>query len=53
MTNISQTVRDRAILSEFLTDGVIQQYPMLKGNGFGELWPTFEGVIALLPNIII
>ena len=27
ITNILQTVRDRAILSEFLTHGVVQEYP--------------------------
>ena len=26
---------------------------MSYAKGIGELWPTFEGVIALLPNIII
>ena len=40
--NISQTVRDRAILSEFLTHRAVQVYPMLSGKRFGELWPTFE-----------
>ena len=48
--NISQTVRDRAISSEFLTRRVVLEYPMLSGKRFGELWPTFERVIALLPN---
>ena len=40
--NISQTVRDRAISSEVLTYRVVQEYPMLSGKRFGELWPTFE-----------
>ena len=53
ITNISQTVRDRAISSEFLTHRVVQEYPMLSGKRFGELWPTFEWVITLFPNIII
>ena len=51
--NISQTVRDRSISSEFMTHRVVQEYPMLSGKRFGELWPTFEWEIALLPNIII
>ena len=40
--NISQTVRDRAISSEFLTHRVVQEYSVLRGKKFGELWPTFE-----------
>ena len=49
----TQTVRDRALSSKYLTHRVVQEYPMLNGKRFGELWPTFESVIALLPNIII
>ena len=30
--NISQTIRDRAILSEFLTHRVVQEYAMLREN---------------------
>ena len=48
ITNILQTVRDRAISSKFLAHRVVQEYPMLRGKRFGELWPTFEWVIALL-----
>ena len=40
--NISQTLRDRAISSEFLTHRVVREYPMLSGKRFGELLPTFE-----------
>ena len=31
-TNISQTIRDRAISSEVLTHRVVQEYPMLRGK---------------------
>ena len=54
ITNISQTVRDRAISSEFLTHRVVQECPMLRGKIL--IFATFGGylwVIALLPNIII
>ena len=33
---------NRAISIEFLTHTVVQEYPMLRGKRFGELWPTFE-----------
>ena len=48
--NILQTVRDRAISNDFLTHRVVQKYSILSGKRFGELWPNFESVIALLPN---
>ena len=39
--NISKTVRDRAISSEFLTHRVVQEYPMLRGKI--SIVPTFVG----------
>ena len=42
--NISKTIRDRAILSKFLTHRVVQEYPMQRGkiSIFRHFWrPTW------------
>ena len=44
--NISKTVRDRAISSEFLTHRVVQEYPMQKGKI--SIFVTFGGHLGFL-----
>ena len=39
--NISKTIRDRAILSEFLTHGVVQEYPIQRKKI--SIFATFGG----------
>ena len=39
--NISETVRDRAISSEFLTQRVVQVYPVRRGKI--SIFTTFDG----------
>ena len=41
--NISKTVRDRAILSEFLTRRLVQECPMQRGKMsiFATFWPPW------------
>ena len=38
--NVSETVRDRTILSEFLNYGVVEEYSVQKGKklNFGQFW---------------
>ena len=44
--NISNTVRDRAISSEFLTHRVVQEYPMQRGKI--SIFVTFDGHLGFL-----
>ena len=44
--NISKTVRDRAISSEFLTHRVVQEYPMQRGKI--SIFATFGGHLGFL-----
>ena len=49
MTNISQTVRDRAISSEFLTCRVVEEYPMQRGKI--SIFATFGGHLGFLQKM--
>ena len=59
--NISKTVRDRAISSEFLTHRVVQQCPMQRGKisrvsyakGKKSIFATFGGHLGFLQKINI
>ena len=44
--NISKTIRDRAILSEFLTHRVVQECPMQRGKI--SIFATFGGHLGFL-----
>ena len=44
--NISKTVRDRAISTEFLTRSVVQEYPMQRGKI--SIFATFGGHLGFL-----
>ena len=46
MTNISQTVKDRAISSDFLTHRVVQEYPMQRGKI--SIFATFGSYLGIL-----
>ena len=49
--NISKTVRDRAISSEFLTHRVVQDCPMQRGGK--SIFATFVGHLAFLRKMNI
>ena len=49
ITNISQTIRDRAISSEFLTQRVVQECPMQRGKI--SIFATFGGHLGFLQKM--